>query len=88
MLNKILGVLLAMVVIAPTPVPTQVFSVIADTTRTSEPYSTFPISVSTSVPTGSQLFSDEEEVLASIYTGNHRWALRSLGMNTTLTRLS
>ena len=71
--------LLAMVVIAPKPIPTQVLTVTIDTTY---PFTTAPIVVSALAPSGSQLFEDEKEILASIITFNYGRFVQSIGMTT------
>ena len=82
MWKVILGVLLAMVDIAPPPIPSKVFTV----TRSDNLDTTGSIVVSGAAPSDSKLFSDEQEVLASINTANFNIYLCQLGMNTILTR--
>jgi len=59
----LLVVLLATAIFATSPIPTQAITIVATSEKGS-------IVRSESIPTNSQLFGDEEEVLASISTFN------------------
>ena len=76
------GLLLAAAMLAAPPLPSKVLTVTV-TTRSSI---TGSIVVGAAAPPDSQLFSDEQEVLASINTANLGVALCQLGMNTILPR--
>ena len=76
------GLLIAVAVLAAPPIPSKVLTVQA---ATSYPY-TPSIVVGGAAPPDSQLFSDEQEVLASINTANYRTLLCEIEMNTILTR--
>ena len=75
------GLLIAVAMLAAPPIPSKVLTVKVNTDR-----STGSIVVSAAAPSDSQLFSDEQEVLASINTANDGFHLCELGMNTILTR--
>ena len=75
------GLLLATTILAAPPLPSKV---ITFNVATSPPWKG-SIVVGVAAPSDSQLFSDEQEVLASINTAN-RGYLCELGMNTILTR--
>ena len=62
------------VLLAATPTPTKVFTVKVDWS--------ISIEVSASAPSGSHVFDDEKEVLASITTSNYYYSLVSIGMTT------
>ena len=72
MWKVILGVLMAKAIIAPAPIPTRVITV----KKFKE------LKISASAPSGSQIFDDEKEVLASITTFNDFPRLESLRMTT------
>ena len=76
------GLLIAVAMLAATPIPSRVLTV---KVGTSSPWKA-SIVVGGAAPSDSQLFSDEQEVLASINTANNRWILCELGMDTILTR--
>jgi len=78
MWKVILGVLIAMVVLAVAPIPTQVFTV----TKSIDYEQKGTIVVSASVPSGSQLFEDVKEVLASITSFYNETQLLSIEMST------
>ena len=71
--------LLAVAVLAAAPIPTQVFTATRSRAPNWDPVS---IVVSASAPSGSQLFEDEKEVLASITSTNYKAWLDSIGMTT------
>ena len=75
------GLLLAVALLAATPIPSKVLTV----TLTTD-YSTPSIVVGGAAPSDSQLFSDDQEVLASINTANYGTIICELGMHTILTR--
>ena len=75
------GLLIAVAVLAAPPIPSKVLTVTV-TNR----YVKGSIVVGGAAPSDSQLFSDDQEVLASINTANEGYILCELGMNTILTR--
>ena len=76
------GLILAAAMLAIPPLPSKVLTV-----KTSDSsFTKGSIVVGTVVPTDSQLFSDEQEVLASINTAIWSNKLCQLGMKTILTR--
>ena len=75
------GLLIAVAMLAAPPIPSKVLTV-----QVTTDYSTGSIVVGAAVPSDSQLFSDEQEVLASINTANEKNLLCQLGMNSILTR--
>jgi hypothetical protein len=78
----IAGLLIAVAMLAATPIPSKVLTV-----KVTTHYSiTGSIVVGAAAPSDSQLFSDEQEVLASINTANYASILCELGMHTILTR--
>ena len=76
------GLLLVVAILAAPPIPSKVLTVKLSTSW-STPGS---IVVVAAAPSNSQIFSDEQEVLASINTANGYYELCELGMNTILTR--
>ena len=76
------GLLLAVAMLAAPPLPSKVLTVKVST----DPDDTGSIVVGGAVPSDSQLFSDEQEVLASINTANYGSFFCELGMHTILTR--
>ena len=72
------GLLIAVALLAAPPIPSKVITVTVG----------YPASivVGAAAPSDSQLFSDDQEVLASINTANGYYELCELGMNTILTR--
>ena len=74
--------LLAVVMLAAPPIPSQVITVKVSTHDSIAA----SIVVDGAAPPDSQLFEDEQEVLASINTANFYYILCQLGMNTILTR--
>jgi hypothetical protein len=80
MWKVILGVLIAMVVLAVAPIPTQVFTVTKSIDEEQKQKGT--IVGSASVPSGSQLFEDVKEVLASITSFYNETHLLSIEMST------
>ena len=72
------GLLIAVAMLAAPPIPSKVLTV-----KVGYPAS---IVVGAAAPSDSQLFSDEQEVLASINTANYYDTLCELGMHTILTR--
>jgi len=75
------GLLLAASMLATPPLLSKVITVKLRTSSTG----TGSIVVGAAAPSNSQLFSDEQEVLASIITANNGGNLCHLGMNTVLT---
>ena len=76
------GLLLAAALLAAPPIPSKVITVKLNYLDV-----TASIVVGTAAPSDSQLFSDEQEVLASIDTANdYGSALCELGMHSILTR--
>ena len=76
------GLILVVALLAASPILSQVITV-----KVSTSYSiTGSIVVGAVAPSDSQLFSDDQEVLASINTANADNFLCQLGMNTILTR--
>ena len=75
------GLLLVVAMLAAPPIPSKVITV-----KVSGNWETGSIVVGATVPSDSQLFSDEQEVLASINTANSGNFLCQLGINTILTR--
>jgi hypothetical protein len=73
MQNIILGVLLAIAVLSAAPIPTKVLTVKAWT---------YSIVESASTPSGSQIFEDEKEVLASITSFYDYGVIFSIEMST------
>ena len=76
------GLLIVVAMLAAPPIPSKVLTV---TVATSSPW-TGSIVVGGAVPSDSQLFSNEHEVLASINTANEDKSLCELEMHTILTR--
>ena len=76
------GLLLAVAMLAAPPIPSKVLTV---KVATSSPWKG-SIVVGAAAPSDSQLFSDDQEVLASINTANYKYVICELGMNTILTR--
>jgi len=76
------GLLLAVAMLAAPPLPSKVITVKVSTQRVT----IGSIVVGAAAPSGSQLFSDEQEGLASINTANHFGILCQLGMNSILTQ--
>ena len=76
------GLLLVVALLAAPPIPSKVLTVKVNT----DWYNVGSIVVGGAAPSGSQLFSDEQEVLASINTVNSYTYLCELGMHTILTR--
>jgi len=76
------GLLIAVAMLAAPPLPSKVLTVKVNP----DSWNTGSIVVGTEAPSNSQLFSDEQEVLASINTANSYFNLCQLGMNTKLTR--
>ena len=76
------GLLIAVAMLAAPPIPSKVLTV---TVNPIHPY-TPSIVVGGAAPSDSQLFSDDQEVLASINTANYGSYLCELGMDTILTR--
>ena len=76
----VLRVFLATLALPATLIATQVITV--SVSRLEWPPITNPLEFSTSVPSGSQLFSHEEEILASVSTANYDYFLCSLSMKT------
>ena len=70
------GLLIAVAMLAAPPIPSKVLTVKVNRS----------IVVRAAAPTDSQLFSDDQEVLASINTANNGSYLCELGMHTILTR--
>ena len=75
------GLLLAVIMLAEPPIPSKVITV-----KVNPDGSTGSIVVGGAAPPDSQLFEDEQEVLASINTANAGYVLCQLEMNTILTR--
>ena len=76
------GLLIAVAMLAAPPIPSKVHTVKVKTSW-STPAS---IVVGGAASSDSQLFTDEDEVLASINTANYGESLCELGMHTILTR--
>ena len=76
------GLLIAVAMLAASPIPSKVLTV-----KVSTRWDIIgSIVVGAAAPPDSQLFSDEQEVLSSINTVNIQEVLCDLGMNTILTR--
>jgi hypothetical protein len=76
------GLLLVVALLGAPPIPSKVITVKVATSSPWKP----SIVVGAAAPSDSQLFSDDQEVLASINTANCLQNLCQLGMNTILTR--
>jgi hypothetical protein len=76
------GLLIVVAMLAAPPVPSKVLTVKVTTSLSI----TGSIVVGGAAPSDSQIFSDDQEVLASIITANYDIYLCELGMNTILTR--
>jgi hypothetical protein len=76
------GLLIAVAMLAAPPIPSKVLTVTVST----EKWIKGSIVVGTEAPSDSQLFVDDQEVLASINTANRYSWLCELGMNTIQTR--
>ena len=76
------GLLIAVAMLAAPPIPSKVLTVKVN----NYPRHPGSIVIDEAAPSNSQLFSDEQEVLASINTVNSDSDLCELGMNTILTR--
>jgi len=76
------GLLLAVAMLADSPKPSKVLTVKVSTSWGT----TGSIVVGAAAPSDSQIFSDEQEVLASIIIGNTGLRVCQLGMNTILSR--
>ena len=77
------GLIIAVALLAAPPIPSKVLTV---QLRTYPQHWKASIVVGGAAPSDSQLFSDDQEVLASINTANYNTALCELGMHTILTR--
>ena len=76
------GLLLAVAMLAAPPIPSKVLTAKVSADR----YTKGSLVVDAVIPPDSQLFEDEQEVLASINTANFVFYLCELGMHTILTR--
>ena len=75
------GLLITVAMLAAPPILSKVITV-----KVNPDWDTGSIVVGAAPPFDSQLFSDDQEVLASINTANEGYILCELGMNTILTR--
>ena len=79
----LVGVLLPVLLLAARPIPSAVFTIkVSD-----DGYTPGSLVRTTSVPNGSIIFEDEEEILTTIATDSHEFLFCSVSMNSQLGRL-